>query len=319
MRVNLDMADHSPVSPLRPEESATTREELSFDDTEQEIGTISPEGHETKVKPTTASPSPKPRVQFQEQADEIPPAKPPRPANPMAQAEHTLIEAFPSIDPKVVRAVLVASGGNVEPAFNALLGMSDPDYKAEAQQPAPRQPPRPTSRQPLSQLEADEAYARQLAEQYNDGGRRTQTRYNQREFGRRGPNQQRPDYDEDEERERSFLDDDLPEIGRNIQQGFLDTQKKVNSWITNFKKRLDGEPEEEDLYTSSQAGSRQNSDRWQGRQNFGASQADQLQGIQKMAENQRRSTEAQRYDADPHEFDVNEFERLELRDDEART
>lgn len=65
----------------------------------------------------TASPAPK-RVSFQ---DEAPPPKPPRPISPQAQAEHTLIEAFPAIDTKVVKAVLVASGGKVEPAFNALL------------------------------------------------------------------------------------------------------------------------------------------------------------------------------------------------------
>jgi len=43
--------------------------------------------------------------------------------SPQQQAENTLIEAFPSIDTKVVKAVLVASGGKVEPAFNALLSM----------------------------------------------------------------------------------------------------------------------------------------------------------------------------------------------------
>ena len=42
--------------------------------------------------------------------------------NPVQQAENTLKEAFPSIDPSVIKAVLRASGGNVEPAFNALLG-----------------------------------------------------------------------------------------------------------------------------------------------------------------------------------------------------
>lgn len=41
--------------------------------------------------------------------------------SPQQQAENTLVEAFPSIDAKVVKAVLVASGGKVEPAFNALL------------------------------------------------------------------------------------------------------------------------------------------------------------------------------------------------------
>ena len=40
----------------------------------------------------------------------------------MQQAENTLKEAFPSIDAAVVRAVLRASGGHMEPAFNALLG-----------------------------------------------------------------------------------------------------------------------------------------------------------------------------------------------------
>ena len=54
--------------------------------------------------------------------EEAPPTKPPRPLSPQQQAENTLIEAFPSIDAKVVKAVLSASGGKVEPAFNALLG-----------------------------------------------------------------------------------------------------------------------------------------------------------------------------------------------------
>jgi hypothetical protein len=57
-----------------------------------------------------------------EDAEAPPPAKPPRPLSPQQQAENTLKEAFPSIDGAVVKAVLRASGGRVEPAFNALLG-----------------------------------------------------------------------------------------------------------------------------------------------------------------------------------------------------
>lgn len=53
---------------------------------------------------------------------EAPPPKPPRPTNPQLQAEATLKEAFPTIDVAVIKAVLRASGGKVEPAFNALLG-----------------------------------------------------------------------------------------------------------------------------------------------------------------------------------------------------
>ncbi|KAL9042857.1 MAG: hypothetical protein Q9180_000280 [Flavoplaca navasiana] len=61
------------------------------------------------------------------------PPKPPRPAklNPVQQAENTLKEAFPSIDIAVIKAVLRASGGNVEPAFNALLGRSLSKYVCE--------------------------------------------------------------------------------------------------------------------------------------------------------------------------------------------
>ncbi|KAF2486849.1 hypothetical protein BDY17DRAFT_308214 [Neohortaea acidophila] len=310
------MADN-PQSPLKHEESATTREEMDFDDNDHDQAP-------SPVSPIEAEPpigvTPSKKVSFQETAEEVAPPKPPRPLSPQQQAEHTLIEAFPTIDTKVVKAVLMASGGQVEPAFNALLGMSDPDFTPETQAP-PRQPPRPTQRAPMSQLEADEQYARQLAEQYNSGGARSQTRYNQREPARRGPNlQPRPAYGDDED--RNFFDDDLPEIGRNIQQGFVETQKKVNSWFTNFRKKIDGQDEDEDeddLYSASQSNSRKNTGGLApGRQNFGASQSEQLYGIQKQAEaRQRQSTEASRYDADPHEMGADDFERLELRDDDT--
>lgn len=327
------MADQThPVSPpSNKRESMTTREEMDFEDNdhEQETGRVSPLGHDTLTttnnKPVKTSPSPKPRVSFQDQDDEIPPTKPPRPQSPQQQAENTLIEAFPSIDTKVVKAVLMASGGKVEPAFNALLAMTDPDFNPE--EAAPPQPPRPAqrqqqqqqsqqqTRQPRNQLEADEMYARQLAEHFNsqgpDQGAGQQTRYNQRE--RQGPNQQRPRYDE-EDREHSFFDDDLPEIGRNIQRGFAETQKQVNSWITTFKKRIDGDDEDEDLYSGSSS-----SNARPARQNFGPSQTEQMYGIRKSAEHApRRSVEQQRYDSDPHVLDDSEFSRLELRDDEAR-
>ena len=51
------------------------------------------------------------------------PAKPPRPLSPQQQAELTLAEAFPTVEPGVIKAILIASRGDIEPAFNALLGM----------------------------------------------------------------------------------------------------------------------------------------------------------------------------------------------------
>jgi len=100
----------------KPPESPTTARELDFDD----------ESHETPASPQPRAPSP-----TQEPATNLPapgsgedvaPPKPPRPGNPTRQAENTLKEAFPNIDVVVIKAVLQASGGSVEPAFNALLG-----------------------------------------------------------------------------------------------------------------------------------------------------------------------------------------------------
>lgn len=58
----------------------------------------------------------------QKHEEEEAPAKPPRPLTPQQQSIQTLKEAFPEIDAAVIGAVLQASGGNIEPAFNALLG-----------------------------------------------------------------------------------------------------------------------------------------------------------------------------------------------------
>ena len=80
------------------------------DDDVQETGPAGADALTTKTIPKPATVE-----------DDAPP-KPPRPLNPQQQAENTLKEAFPTIDVAVVKAVLMASGGRVEPAFNALLG-----------------------------------------------------------------------------------------------------------------------------------------------------------------------------------------------------
>jgi hypothetical protein len=246
--------------------------------------------------------------------------------SPQAKAEATLIEAFPSIDAKVVKAVLVASGGNVEPAFNALLGMSDPSFKGEEALPAP--PPRPPrqTQQPMTQLESDELYARQLAEQYD------QSSYDG--YGSRGrgdpplPRRRRQESLKPNElyegKQHSFFDgehvagrlkattltwpaDDLPVIRQNITKGFQETQKTFNKWISDVRKRLDGDEEDPPMGESSTGPQRQN---------FGPSKSDQLYGIRKSAEAARRSADRERYDSDPRVLD-DDFTKLELNDNEG--
>lgn len=264
--------------------------------------------------------------------EEAPPAKPPRPLGPREQAENTLKEAFPSIDATVVRAVLTASGGQVEPAFNALLGMSDPDSQKDLERPEapPAKPPRPMQQYGAtptttvqSQLEADELYARQLAEHYSGGA--GQYQHEQPSSGwNRQP--QRPKQagrvgskGGENENQRSFIDgwsdntvnrsiidalplDELPAIKENIRKGFLETQSTVNKWIGNLKKKIDGEDEND--FDSQPARPAQGYQA--GPQSYGRRSGDMG----------RRSAERDRYDADPELID-DDFSRLELRDAES--
>ena len=114
----------------------------------------------------------------------------------------------------------------------------------------------------------------------------------------------------------NMVTDDLPEIRKNIEQGFKETQKTVTSWITNFTKKLDGEPDAYDQYGNPTQHNREGGQSSQRRQNFGPSQSDQIYGIRKSAE-QRRSADHNRYDADNRMLG-DDFTQLELRDNEGK-
>ncbi|KAI4167919.1 MAG: hypothetical protein LQ343_006789 [Gyalolechia ehrenbergii] len=265
--------------------------------------------------------SPQPDVAHQEEhlsklpppgsGEDVAPPKPPRPIHPLQQAENTLKEAFPSIDASVVKAVLRASGGNVEPAFNALLEMSDPDAQRNEPTPPPQPPRRPTASRSAaqSQMAADERYARQLAEHYNGAAAYGAPRGGPR--GRQNPPVTGPlkigsrgheAYDED--RERSFIDDDLPVIRDNIKKGFLETQSKVNSWVANLKKKIDGEDEDDFQGHPPPAASAYNTGPPR-QSSFGRS-----------GDYPRRSADHDRYDADPQVLG-DDFTNLQLRDHDA--
>lgn len=94
-------------------ESPTTARPLDLSDDEvQETGLTDDRSRSrSPVPPATAN-----------VPTESAPPKPPRPVSEAQQNETILKEAFPSVDAGVIRAVLRASGGRVEPAFNALLG-----------------------------------------------------------------------------------------------------------------------------------------------------------------------------------------------------
>lgn len=64
----------------------------------------------------------------------------------------TLKDAFPDLDVDVIETILASQGGNLDAAFEVLLGMSDPSYK-----------PEPRQSEGMNQLRQDEEYARRLA------------------------------------------------------------------------------------------------------------------------------------------------------------
>lgn len=92
--------------------------------------------------------------------------------------------------------------------------------------------------------------------------------------------------------------DDLPVIRENLRKGFLETQSKVNSWVTNLKKRIDGDDLEEEPTQNQRETSAQGRPRRSG--DMG-----------------RRSGDRERYDADPQVLS-DDFSALELRDGEGK-
>ena len=93
------------------------------------------------------------------------------------------------------------------------------------------------------------------------------------------------------------LQDDLPIIRENIRKGFVETQTKVTNFLTTLKKRIDGEDDEEDPPP-------QPPRRTMGQQYGGG----------RSGEQDRRSADRERYDADPQVLS-DDFTALNLRDE----
>ena len=207
--------------------------------------------------------------------------------------------------------------------------MSDPDAQVE-----PVPPPKPPRRtqSPLaptttaqSQLAADEQYARQLAEQYkraaSNGAPRNGSRDGQQNGGTtQRQNSRQHDLYDDEGRERSFIDgtsslsqvrrtvtdaylDDLPVIRDSIKKGFLETQSKVNSWVTNLRKKIDGDDDEAQNRPAPATG-------------FRSGYSQSQYGGRGSGDFQRRSQDQDRYDADPQVLG-DDFTKLHLKEPEG--
>lgn len=255
-------------------------------------GQLKPTENSTSAEPSAPIDSPtttqkKPPTPPPKDDTEDAPPPPPRPASPFTQAINTLKEAFPEVDSKVVRAIVVASQGNMDSAFNGMLALNDDSFKPESiyfdasarlggAGGAPGLPGRPGPRDSGSerrQIEEDEALARKLAQEFDRRGSRASSgrrdtgrdrnrdrdhvynhgQYRRPEGGRYSGTNYSGRYDDDrpEEPERSFFDDDLTEIRDSLQKGFEETKEKVSGWMTNLRKRIDGDGTQPGLFGNS--------------------------------------------------------------------
>lgn len=248
-------------------------------------------GDEKEAKQTEGLKSPAPigvlkKAEEQEDTTEVDEKPPPLPSRSRAMASasegrskeipqrkenpilNQLKEAFPNIEEKYIKAVIIASQGVVDPAFHALLFLSDPvsgndiELPTEPVKPSVQrqQPGEPLERR-QSQLEQDELLARQLDRKYNrrsanskglraDDWDREGRRERQRERqGRMKTPMSQDEYrntygeDPDDDIWGQLMDKDIPELRDRANRSIQDTATKLNGWLTGFKKNFYGETE----------------------------------------------------------------------------
>ncbi|AMD19155.1 HBR254Cp [Eremothecium sinecaudum] len=150
-----------------------------------------------------------------------------------------LKEAFPNIEERYIKAVIIASQGVLPSAFNALLYLSDPSFENEAELPSQPVLVPSAKQQNLQQLQQDELLARKLRERFN------------RETSLQGERPSRHHRDSRRSQNRpkhrgttASDDDDSPdEFIETINRGIQETSKKVTQWWDGLKKNWAEEKE----------------------------------------------------------------------------
>ncbi|SCU93013.1 LAMI_0E12904g1_1 [Lachancea mirantina] len=227
---------------------AATKEEA------EETKETTPQGAEKGTVADADSEEERPPLPERKSTTEVP-LVPEHDENPVLSQ---LKDAFPSTDVKYVKAVLIASEGRLDPAFSALLFLSDPSVEAEIPIPAAAAAPGATesrgSSRRLTQLEQDEQLARSLDEQFNKDRRRGGTgrtgeaerqarerriRRREQAYEARRATQEDLDgarLDGDDDFLSQFVDKDLPELKERVGRQVQETSKRVNEWFTGIRR-----------------------------------------------------------------------------------
>ncbi|KAI5969174.1 CUE5 [Candida margitis] len=204
--------------------------------------------------------------------ESAPPVPPKRPTDPVEQIVQDLKDAFPQTEDKLITAVLIASQGNPEPAFGALLYLSDPTFKPDIPVYPQHQPttnPRAAfgsgvvrSRAPSDTSHTftdDEILARKLQKEFEledeRQRRRREEKARQRHYhGKKGsreagagnaaglrPSHERRQRNGDDDAE--YYDDDSPDdfdtIKETFSQGLEEARTTINGWVSGLAKKFD--------------------------------------------------------------------------------
>ncbi|KAG7664032.1 CUE5 [[Candida] subhashii] len=225
-----------------------SKENEGVDDTEEVA--LNDDKEETSKQPSPSAKAEEAKQEATEEEEGEAPPQPPRPVDPIQQITQDLQDAFPNIEEKIITAVLIASQGNPDPAFNALLYISDPSFKPEI--PAPQistGKSGPTGAvaagkgaAPRHELTDDELLARQLQKEFElEDARRRRRHQDKSRRTDPGRKQQRPirhsqeqDHDFDEE-----SPDEFEQIKETFTQGLEEARTTLNGWVSGLAKKFD--------------------------------------------------------------------------------
>ncbi|CCE62183.1 hypothetical protein TPHA_0C00260 [Tetrapisispora phaffii CBS 4417] len=224
------------------EEKATPEEEVKLVNEQMEEEEVNPET-KNDAEEDSAPPLParKPTPELASEVQDI---------NPLFRQ---LKDAFPSIEDVYINTVLIASQGDMDKSFNAMLYLSDPKDSGITvpSTPLSKSSTRKDNRSAMSQYEQDELLARQLSEKFNSSktGRKYERDEQQRSDQRRRERQRRQNsqltaaerreyYDEGDDSWSQFLEKDLPEIKDMANKQIQETAQKLNNWFGGVKKNL---------------------------------------------------------------------------------
>lgn len=123
--------------------------ETGPDNTENidQVSTVSPLPSPSQPQPQTPTTTEVATVTTLAEPEAIPAVTQTQDLSKLPENVGILKEAFPDIDVEIIEAILGAENNKLEPSFEILLGMSDPNYQQTPipQQVTPPMPPRPSS------------------------------------------------------------------------------------------------------------------------------------------------------------------------------